>query len=109
MPKTFQLSILSPRGRALEGSADALVVPTPTGELGVLADHAPLLASLVRGVTKVTQDGQTRFWVTGSGILEVSLKGVHVLVDNAEPASDLDAAKSLLVAHRKETGDGIWS
>jgi F-type H+-transporting ATPase subunit epsilon len=57
MADTYKLSLLSPRGKALEGDVEALVAPGLNGDLGVLARHAPLIVALRRGITQVTRAG----------------------------------------------------
>ena len=105
MAVPFKLSILSPRGRILEGAVDSLVVPGVEGDLGVLAHHAPLLAALRRGIMRVTAGGATRLFVSGRGLIEVTRNDVHVLVDYAEPAENDATAKQQLAAHLQETAD----
>lgn len=105
MAVPYKFSLLSPRGKAIDGSVDAVVAPGLDGELGVLAHHAPLIAALRRGITKVTTGAETQFFVTGEGVLEVTLNDVHMLVDNAEKADTLDQARELMKAHLQETGD----
>lgn len=105
MANTFRLSILSPRGKALDADVESLVAPAEEGYLGVLAHHAPMLAALSRGVTYVTERGATHILATGSGILEVGLKGAHLFVDYAEKADTLEKARELVTANLKQTGE----
>ena len=51
--KTFSLSLVTPDGAAFEGEAVMLIVPGADGEIGVLARHAPLIATLKAGSTRV--------------------------------------------------------
>ena len=47
--RTFDLSLVTPEGPAFEGEAEMLIVPGASGEIGVLARHAPLVAMLKAG------------------------------------------------------------
>ena len=51
--KTFDLSVVTPEGAAFEGEANMIVVPGAAGEIGVLARHAPLVAMLKSGETRI--------------------------------------------------------
>lgn len=105
MAAPFHFSLLSPRGKAVEGDVESVVLPGADGDLGVLAGHAPLICALRRGIAQVTRDGRTEFFVTGEGVLEVSLSGVHALVDTAEAATSLEQAREFMKTHLAETGD----
>ena len=83
MSASYKFSLVSPRGKAVEGDVESVVLPGADGDLGVLAGHAPLICALRRGIAQVTRAGRTEFFVTGEGVLEVSLTGVHVLLRTA--------------------------
>ena len=44
--KPFSVSLVTPDGPAYEGDAEMVIVPGAAGEIGVLARHAPLIATL---------------------------------------------------------------
>ena len=54
--RTFSVSLVTPEGAAFEGEVEMLVVPGADGEIGVLARHAPLVALLKAGSTRVYKD-----------------------------------------------------
>ena len=57
----FPVSVVTPEGPAFEGEAEMLIVPGDAGEIGVLARHAPLVAMLKAGSTRVhLEDGEVR-------------------------------------------------
>ena len=76
---TYPLEIITPNGRILNAQVEALVAPGSEGGFGILANHAPFIASLKAGVLKVAQDNHEQFYALGSGILEVDSSG-HVLI-----------------------------
>jgi F-type H+-transporting ATPase subunit epsilon len=76
-----------------------LIAPGTEGDVGILTDHAPMTALIRRGIGKVNAEGATQHYVFGEGVLEVTRKEVLLLVDTAEKAESLDAAKLMLVEH----------
>ena len=84
LDKTFALEILTPRRKVFSGQAVSLVAPGEIGSLGILANHAPLVTSLVPGkvVVRESAGGAPRtFHSKGSGFLEVIKNQAVVLVD----------------------------
>src|SRR5919198_600526 len=59
--RTFDLSLVTPEGTAFEGEAQMLIVPGAAGEIGILARHAPLVAMLKAGETRVLAQNE---WVS---------------------------------------------
>jgi F-type H+-transporting ATPase subunit epsilon len=91
--KKFDVSLVTPEGPAYEGEAEMIVVPGAAGEIGVLARHAPLIATLKAGSTRVYLDRDTddvREFATGPGFFQVQLDRAIVLVDDAVLASEVD-------------------
>ena len=89
----FSVSVVTPEGAAFEGDAEMVIVPGAAGEIGVLARHAPLVALLKAGSTRVhTGDGQVQEFATGPGFFQVLEDRAIALVDAAVTADDIDAA-----------------
>src|SRR5712691_11115983 len=87
----FPVSVVTPEGPAFEGEAEMLIVPGAVGEIGVLARHAPLVAMLKAGSTRVhLEDGEVREFATGPGFFQVLEDRAIALVDDAVAASDID-------------------
>ena len=100
----FKLIIVSPRDKVFDQNADSFVAPGEEGEFGVLAHHAPMIALVKRGVAHVTVDGQTQYFVTGEGFVEVTHNEVSMLVDFAAKAESHDQAKAALAELLKDVG-----
>ena len=49
----FDVALVTPDGAAFDGEAEMIVVPGAAGEIGVLARHAPLVATLDRKSTRL--------------------------------------------------------
>ena len=89
----FSVSVVTPEGAAFDGEAEMLIVPGAAGEIGVLARHAPLVALLKAGSTRVhTGDGQVQEFATGPGFFQVLEDRAIALVDDAVTADKIDAA-----------------
>src|SRR5581483_11784300 len=67
--RTLEVALVTPEGAVYEGEAELLIVPGDAGEIGVLARHAPLVALLKAGSTRVhVRRGQdVREFATGPG------------------------------------------
>jgi F-type H+-transporting ATPase subunit epsilon len=84
----FSVSVVTPEGAAFEGDAEMIVVPGDAGEIGVLARHAPLVAMLKEGATRVhLGDGKVEEYATGPGFFQVLDNRAIALVDKAEKKS----------------------
>jgi F-type H+-transporting ATPase subunit epsilon len=93
--KKFDVSLVTPEGPAYEGEAEMLIVPGAAGEIGVLARHAPLIATLKAGSTRVhVAEGDVREYATGPGFFKVELDRALALVDDAVAADAIDAARA---------------
>jgi F-type H+-transporting ATPase subunit epsilon len=89
----FNVSLVTPEGAAFEGEAVLLIVPGAAGEIGVLARHAPLVATLKAGSTRVhLQGGEVQEYATGPGFFKVEQDRAIALVDGAEQAKEIDVA-----------------
>jgi F-type H+-transporting ATPase subunit epsilon len=95
--KTFELSLVTPEGAAFEGEVEMLVVPGDAGEIGVLARHAPLVAMLKAGSTRIYRDRDSEDIVefaTGPGFFKVEQDRALALVDDAVEARHIDVARA---------------
>ncbi|MFH0855401.1 MAG: hypothetical protein V1869_02640 [Candidatus Omnitrophota bacterium] len=82
MEKIFELDILMPEKTIFTGEVCSLVVPAALGYLGVLADHAPLIASLACGriTYRDNQGKETVINNNGKGFIEVVRNKATVLL-----------------------------
>src|SRR5438105_12723582 len=95
MPRQFDVSLVTPEGTAFEGEAEMLVVPGAAGEIGVLARHAPLVATLKAGSACVhVTERDVCESATGPGSFKVELDRAIALVDDAVLASEIDDARA---------------
>jgi F-type H+-transporting ATPase subunit epsilon len=93
--RRFDVSIVTPDGAAYEGDAEMLVVPGAAGEIGVLARHAPLIATLKAGSTRVHLGHEEVVeYATGPGFFTVQFDRAIALVDDAVRADQIDAGRA---------------
>src|SRR5215831_1787630 len=101
----FDVSLVTPEGSAFEGEAEMVVVPGAAGEIGVLARHAPLVATLKAGSTRIHLGGSDILeFATGPGFFKVELDRALALVDDAVDVKEIDdeRARSQLDEARSE-------
>ncbi len=94
--KKFDVSLVTPDGPAYEGQAEMIIVPGQIGEIGVLARHAPLIATLKAGATRIHPgDGaEVLQFATGPGFFQVLRDRAIALVDDAVQASEIDDVRA---------------
>jgi F-type H+-transporting ATPase subunit epsilon len=95
--RRFDLSLVTPDGPAFEGEVEMIIVPGAAGEIGVLARHAPLIATLKAGSTRVYLNRDTddvREFATGAGFFKVEQDRAIALVEDAVPANEIDDARA---------------
>ena len=94
---TFEVSLVTPEGAAFEGEVEMIIVPGEAGEIGVLARHAPLVAMLKAGSTRIYRrrepDDVVEF-ATGPGFFKVEQDRALALVDDAVDAKHIDKARA---------------
>ena len=101
----FDVSLVTPDGAAYDGEAEMIIVPGAAGEIGVLARHAPLVATLKAGSTRIhLNPNEVLEFATGPGFFKVELDRALALVDDAIDVQQIDddRARAQLEAARAE-------
>ena len=83
---TLTVRVLSPDKTVWDAVAEEIVLPSTTGQLGILSGHAPLLTALDTGVMRV-RPSKNEDWVAIAllgGFAEVDQDEVTILVNSAE-------------------------
>lgn len=89
---TLTLRILSPDRSVFDGNADEVILPSTTGQLGILTGHVSMLTALDSGVLRVREGNAWQSIALMGGFAEVDANEVTVLVNAAELGSSIDAA-----------------
>jgi F-type H+-transporting ATPase subunit epsilon len=88
---TLHAKVLTPEGQVFEGDVKQLSTRTAVGEIGVLANHVPVLARLRPTELRLHMpDGETQRWAQAEGWLQVFANRATVLVGEAIPPDQLD-------------------
>ena len=98
------VNLVTPRGVVAHTDADSVQAPGELGEFELLPGHEPILSALRPGVVTIGTKVRARYAVS-SGYLRVDPSGiVEILVEQAQPAGDIDAdaAKKELAAAEAE-------
>lgn len=93
MTKLFKLDILSPEGSVFSGEVSQMTLPTETGVLTILADHADIITKLSSGQVEIEHEGERRFIAIMGGFLEVSNNVASIIADFAVRSDELDEQK----------------
>jgi F-type H+-transporting ATPase subunit epsilon len=87
---TFHLDLVSPEKLLMSGEVDQVDVPGAEGDFGVLAGHAPLIATMRPGILTIYRGGEALKIVVNGGFAEVNPAGLTVLADQAVAVQDFD-------------------
>jgi F-type H+-transporting ATPase subunit epsilon len=87
---TLTLRVLAPDQSVFDGIADEVILPSTTGQVGILPGHVTMLAALETGVMQLKAAGEWRSIVLLGGFAEVESDEVTVLVNGAELGSSID-------------------
>jgi F-type H+-transporting ATPase subunit epsilon len=99
---TIRCEIVSQNRLVYEGDVDIVNLPGSAGEMGILPNHSPLLATLKMGVVTVrTGSDEEVFTITG-GVVEVQPEIITVLADAAEHVEEIDIARAEEAKNRAE-------
>ena len=100
---TFHFDLVSPEKLAFSGEVDQVDVPGVEGDFGVLAGHAPVIATVRPGILTITAAGKREKVIVLGGLAEVSEKGLTVLADVATAIEDLDRTRFAETISEMET------
>ena len=89
---SLNVRVITPDKVVWDAMVDELILPSSTGQIGVLTDHAPLLTALDIGVMKLKSDAGWTSIVLMEGFAEVEDNKVTILCNGAEEGSSIDAS-----------------
>jgi F-type H+-transporting ATPase subunit epsilon len=109
---TFPVEVLTPEGQVFEGEVEMVSTRTSVGSIGVLANHAPLMAMLEPTELKLYESGSEQApggdaitFAQGEGYLQVVDNSALLIVEDAIKPEDLD--RSALESRLKEAEEGL--
>lgn len=101
--KTFKFEIVTPERIVYSEDVTSIIVPGADGYLGVMANHAPMMAELAIGVIEVRDaNGMETRIATSGGFMEVAENIVRILADTAELGAEIDVLRAEEARKRAE-------
>jgi len=91
---SLNVRVITPDKVIWDADTEELILPSSTGQLGILTDHAPLLTALDIGVMRLKTGTDWTSIVLMEGFAEVENNKVTVLCNGAEEATSIDANKA---------------
>lgn len=91
---SLQVCIMTPARVFWNEEAEELILPTNTGQMGVLSNHAPLITALDIGAMMVRTKQEWRAVALMGGFALVKNNQVTILVNEAEASSTIDAREA---------------
>ena len=100
----LKLEIVTPEKKVFDAEVESVTIPTASGEVGLLANHAPIVSALRPGILSYSVKGTVEKMVVAGGFVEMNNNKVSVLTDSAETASEIDieSARAQREAAEKE-------
>jgi F-type H+-transporting ATPase subunit epsilon len=103
---SFPVEVLTPEGKVFEDEVEMVSTKTTTGSIGILANHAPLMAILEPTELRLYKsDSDVVRFAQGEGYLQVVENSALVLVEEAIPPDDID--RSAFESRLKEARDAV--
>lgn len=84
------LEIITPDAKVLSTEAKQVVLPTESGEAGILTGHIPMVTKIVAGELKVIKEGETEFIAVDQGFAKVLGNTISVLTEAAVEVAEID-------------------
>ncbi len=90
----ISLKVLAPNQNVYEGEAEEVILPSTTGQIGVLPGHISLVTSIDIGVLRLRINSQWKSIALMGGFAEIESDEVIVLVNSAEIGSEINIQKA---------------
>ena len=91
---SLNVRVITPDKIVWDAGAEEIILPSSTGQVGILTDHAPLLTALDIGVMRLKIDGNWTSIVLMEGFAEVENNKVTILCNGAEEGNSIDPQKA---------------
>jgi F-type H+-transporting ATPase subunit epsilon len=89
------VDIVAADRKVWEGEATIVLTRTVAGDIGVLANHTPILSVIVPGTVEVrTPDGGYLVFAVDTGFISVAKNHVSILAEDADPAEEIDVNRA---------------
>lgn len=100
---SLNVEIITPEGKLLTREVDSVVIPTASGDTGILPGHIPLITKVTRGELKLVSGGSADLIAVDNGFAEVIGDHVAILTEGAVDIEDIDLGSIEEAQRRAET------
>ena len=90
----FKLDIVTPERLVYSEDVDVVTVPTIEGEIGILANHTPIVSVIASGELKIKKDGEVNYIAISGGFVQFIKNKATILADAAERADEIDIERA---------------
>lgn len=90
MAKLFKFEVITPTRVLYSDEVESIVFETEEGQMGVMAGHVPMLVANIACPLKITKNKKSKYSFISEGFIEISLKKVTAVVDEAEWVEEID-------------------
>nr|YP_009184682.1 CF1 epsilon subunit of ATP synthase [Oogamochlamys gigantea]ALO62765.1 CF1 epsilon subunit of ATP synthase [Oogamochlamys gigantea] len=91
---SLQISILTPERPFWNGQAEEIILPTESGEMGVLKNHAPIITGLDVGAMLIRTKEEWNSYAIMGGFALVKQNQVTILANEAESAENINSEEA---------------
>lgn len=98
----IELEIVTPEGTVYSDSADSVVIPTTTGEIGILPGHIPLITAVQAGEITVSRSSGVESLAVSKGFAQCVGDKVSILAEHAISAANIDESAVASAQRRAE-------
>lgn len=102
MAKKFNFEVVTPDRLFFSKEVESISFSTPEGEMGVLAEHAPMLIAVKACVLKIITDNSEESATIGEGFIEITKDKVVAIVDSAEWPEEIDLPRAVAAKQKAE-------
>lgn len=99
---TFNFEIISPEKVVYKEDVDEVILPTTSGQLTILPNHATLMSQATSGEVIVKKSGKEYYMAITGGFLEVSNNNVSILANYAVRSEEIEVARAIEAQKRAE-------
>ena len=103
MAAKIHFEIVSPAGVSTAAEVEQVVIPTTSGEIGVLPHHEPVMTMLEPGELAVVHEGKTTYAAIGEGFAQITPGRLSILTDMVAGEGEIDEDAVAKAIERAQT------
>ncbi len=99
----FTVQIITPDAKARLIETTILNIVTPQGQMGILANHMPIVTMIEISMMTTVEKGERKEYAIGGGLLFFKDNQATILADAVESEKEIDVQRALAAKERAET------